>query len=1419
MVFKRKAIALAFLAISMEGTSAFATSTLQQQLLEQAQFWEQRGRDDHAADAWAKLLKVDPDNLQALVAVGMQAARSGNPEQAKICLAKLRSLNASASQQRLVEEALRRGPVSAGRQLDDARRLARQGDSEAAADSFRLLGDPSRLKGDAALEYYQVLAGTKSGYDEAQRGLEKLSKDTPANLRYALAYAQVLSYRQVSRVSSLGLLESLSSKPEVATAATAAWRQALSWMGLEAGNSKFFRAYLERHPGDQAIADKLAALARQSKETALESRRTGNKPERSKAPEVNISSAGFKALDANDLALAEKEFQTLIKRHPKDPVGHGGMGLVKMRQEEFIAARKYLLQATRLGGAKGQANWHQAYDSANYWAIIEEARSAFEDADSAKGIALLRKAIALNGKEPSGILQLADALQAENDMAGAEANFKQVYNEDKTNMRALDGLIGVYVLQKRLKDLEALSPSMLPRHFAILANLKAEEFSATAKRLLAAGDLNGAQAALEDAILVKPEDAWLRMSLAKIYLQRNMPAQAQALLDALTNVAKPDPEALYVSALLSQMQQLWWEGLMTLERVPVAARKGELLALQKRLWIHVQLDRLELLSARGNSAEVNKILLAIEAAAGKEPEYLGTVAALYIRLGDAEHGLAMMRQAVQESPKPSAELLLAYGSTLMQMNQEAELDAVMRRVAALPKLSEAEVRTFRQLQKALSMRYAERSREAGDYAAAYTYLQPLLISEPQDPLLLLALARIYASAGEADVAKTLYLQVLQTEPNNPEVLQGLLFAAMSLKDYDGAEQQLEKLLRLQPDNPRFIALAGNVARARGQNGRALDYFKRALALEQARRPLAGRGVDGLRLVATVPVANDFKLNPFALAGSTPPAAGPQLKQVPQLSAQYAVANLPAAALPSAAPAPTGARLAAVAPLPAPLSVPVLPAASVAPQSVAPLLIVPNPAITPSLPSAARSGLNAVAPALLPALAPVATAAPVSASVASPLNSRAATRRYSQGYSSSVSPEEAALIKEIDDLSALNRSEVTLGLAARARSGQSGLSQLKDIETPLEVQLSTLSAGQFGLKIIPVLVDAGTLNLNDSGVAGLFGRNTVINGQATIAKLPLTSVAAQQGLSNAASISQVAKGVALSLSYQLSGFKADLGSSPIGFPIRTVVGGLRWSDQIESWNYSIEVARRSVTDSYLSYAGAKDSLYGLSWGGVSKNGVRLETAYDTPEGGLYLGAGLARLSGTNVLSNRVFDLGGGIYWRAYRRSDMLVTTGLGLTSMFYQKNLQNFTYGNGGYFSPQSYVALNLPVEVSGRSGKLAYQLGAAIGIQHFRSDAAPYYPLVSADQTALELFVAANPGSNLSSTYAAASHTGLQYKLGAALEYLLTPQFALGGRLSVDNSGDFTDAAALLYLRYTFEPRRGPVAFPPVAPKPYYQGN
>ena len=69
-------------------------------------------------------------------------------------------------------------------------------------------------------------------------------------------------------------------------------------------------------------------------------------------------------------------------------------------------------------------------------------------------------------------------------------------------------------------------------------------------------------------------------------------------------------------------------------------------------------------------------------------------------------------------------------------------------------------------------------------------------------------------------------------------------------------------------------------------------------------------------------------------------------------------------------------------------------------------------------------------------------------------------------------------------------------------------------------------------------------------------------------------------------SQRATGTEVRLSYDSRHFMADLGTTPIGFPVLAIVGGVRLRDTFGPVSLSIEGGSRSVTDSLLSYAATR-----------------------------------------------------------------------------------------------------------------------------------------------------------------------------------------------------------------------------------------
>jgi hypothetical protein len=217
--------------------------------------------------------------------------------------------------------------------------------------------------------------------------------------------------------------------------------------------------------------------------------------------------------------------------------------------------------------------------------------------------------------------------------------------------------------------------------------------------------------------------------------------------------------------------------------------------------------------------------------------------------------------------------------------------------------------------------------------------------------------------------------------------------------------------------------------------------------------------------------------------------------------------------------------------------------------------------------------------------------------------------------------------------------------------------------------------------------------------------------------------------------------------------------------------------------------------------------GQTWGGVTANGLRGDLGWDDGTNGVYVNATYQYLTGHNVESNTAEKGGGGVYTRLFKNADQTLTAGVNATLMSYAKNLNYYTYGQGGYFSPQQYLILNLPLEWAGRNGRLAYDVKGSIGVQHFRTDSSPYFPTNAAAQ---RLAAASGLEPDANAIYPGQSKTGLAYAFSAYAEYQLAPQLTVGAGAEFGNAYQYNEWVASVYVRYAFTKLGStPTIFPP----------
>jgi hypothetical protein len=221
---------------------------------------------------------------------------------------------------------------------------------------------------------------------------------------------------------------------------------------------------------------------------------------------------------------------------------------------------------------------------------------------------------------------------------------------------------------------------------------------------------------------------------------------------------------------------------------------------------------------------------------------------------------------------------------------------------------------------------------------------------------------------------------------------------------------------------------------------------------------------------------------------------------------------------------------------------------------------------------------------------------------------------------------------------------------------------------------------------------------------------------------------------------------------------------------------------------ISIYRNSVKQSILSYTGSRDPYTGKSWGRVSEDGLSM-SAYDNLEGGwgMYGAFGASILEGESVKTNSHIKLALSANRQIDNPNFTYFSVGPGFSFEHYAQNQDFFTFGQGGYFSPdylfQGAVALRFLTKED-RPYLLKGDL--LVGLQSYREDSAPIFPLENS---------AANYAGTSTKTFVATT------KLAG--QVLVAPQLSLGASVEYNKTGNYSEFLAAAFLRFFFEPRTG----------------
>jgi len=119
-------------------------------LARNAWYWQARARSDKAEEAWKNVLKVAPENPEALAALGGFAARSGRIDEARAYLARLAKASPKDPELAVLRREVELGPRS-GPMLVAARKLVHEGKHAQGAAKYAELFGEAGPPGDLAL--------------------------------------------------------------------------------------------------------------------------------------------------------------------------------------------------------------------------------------------------------------------------------------------------------------------------------------------------------------------------------------------------------------------------------------------------------------------------------------------------------------------------------------------------------------------------------------------------------------------------------------------------------------------------------------------------------------------------------------------------------------------------------------------------------------------------------------------------------------------------------------------------------------------------------------------------------------------------------------------------------------------------------------------------------------------------------------------------------------------------------------------------------------------------------------------------------------------------------------------------------------------------------------------------------------------
>ncbi|VDR23984.1 Cellulose synthase operon protein C precursor [Raoultella terrigena] len=447
----------------------------------------------------------------------------------------------------------------------------------------------------------------------------------------------------------------------------------------------------------------------------------------------------------------------MLQTNPQDADALAGMGYIAQRSGDFQAASQYLTRAADLGGDDSAARRQQAAD-ALFYGQLAQAQQAYKQGNISQALALSaplaqqsgRKAPRQNCSAPTfcGITKIC-----------RRPSRRCVRCSTSSRKTARRGRASITFCASRIKRRRrrrccarcrrACSKKLQPR---VVTGMPGDSLRRQAQEQASSGNVSGAIALLRQGVSRYPDDAWMRLDLARLLQKSGNESEAASTMAAAWRPGASST-SLYAAALYASENGGWQQAQTLLGRIPAASQTGQMRDLHQRVNYNLQLVTAQNYLAQGNTVAASNTLRAMAATPPKSPADVGKLARLLAQSGDVTTAVSLVRNNISGGISGNAG---DYADQVTVLNQ-AGLTREAQNLLTNPQLQASSTPTqLASIRNGYVINEADHLREQGNYAAAYDKLMGAMQSDPQNTDLMFAMARLYQSGKMNKEAGVVY---------------------------------------------------------------------------------------------------------------------------------------------------------------------------------------------------------------------------------------------------------------------------------------------------------------------------------------------------------------------------------------------------------------------------------------------------------------------------------------------------------------------------------------------------------------------------------------------------------------------------------------------------------------------------------------